>query len=127
MIRAIVAIVAGAITWKAVVMLATLLGKFVWPAYAAVEEQRVFDLEMLFSRLTVGAVATLAFGAVVAWVAQGDQKTIRMIILAWLLYSVVDHITVWDQFPIWYHLLYLAYVVPLALLGSRIIRRTAIE
>jgi hypothetical protein len=125
LVRTISALVAGAISWEAVVALATLLGRLVWPAYAAVEEQRIFTMDMLLSRLTVGALATLAFGMVVSWVARDEMKSIRLVIFAWLLFSVADHILVWDQFPVWYHLLYLAYIVPLALLGGRIKRRVS--
>lgn len=121
MIRAIGAMIAGAIAWEAVVLLATFIGRLVWPAYSLVEKQRAFALDMLFSRLAVGAFATLAFGAVVTWIGRGDKKTIQIIIVLWLLYSVVDHYLVWDQFPVWYHLLYLAYIVPLALLGGRLV------
>lgn len=123
LLRIIGAVVAGVITWEAVVALATLMGRLVWPAYAAVEEQRVFTMDMLLSRLAVGALATLAFGIVISLVTRGDAKSIRLIIFAGLLFSVVDHIIVWDQFPAWYHLLYLAYIVPLALLGGRIKRQ----
>ena len=42
-----------------------------------------------------------------------------------MTFSVVDHYMVWDQFPIWYHLLYLAYIVPIAMLGARMVRQTA--
>lgn len=121
MIRAIGAMVAGVVAWEAVVLLATFAGRLVWPAYALVEKQREFALDMLLSRLAVGAIATLAFGAVVAWVARGEKRTIHAIIALGLLYSVVDHIIVWDQFPVWYHLLYLAYLVPLAMLGGQLV------
>lgn len=124
-IRTIGAAVAGAITWEAVVAGATLLGRVVWPDYAAVEVQRIFTMDMLVSRLAVGALATLAFGIVIGLVTKGDAKSIRLIVLAGLLFSIVDHIIVWDQFPVWYHLLYLAYIVPVALLGCRIERRIA--
>lgn len=123
MIRAIGAIVAGAVAWKAVVMLATLAGGLIWPAYAAVEKQRIFTLDMLFSRLAVGALATLIFGAVIAWVARGDKRIIYAILAIWLTYSVVDHYSVWDQFPVWYHLIYLGYIAPLALLGAKLVER----
>lgn len=126
MIRSIGALLAGALAWKAVATLATLLGRVIWPAYAAVEVQRVFTLDMLMIRLAVGAVATLAFGAVAAWVARGEQKAISLIIAAWLAYSVIDHVTVWSDFPVWYHLAYLAYVVPLAWLGSRLTTRRSV-
>ena len=123
MIRAIGAMIAGALAWEAVVLLATFAGRLVWPAYAVVEKQRAFALDMLLSRLAVGAIATIVFGAVVAWVARGDKRTIQFIIALGLLFSVVDHYLVWDQFPVWYHLVYLAYLVPLAMLGSHLICR----
>ena len=113
--------IAGAVAWEAVVLLASFAGSLVWPAYALVEKQRAFALDMLFSRLAVGAFATLAFGAVVTWIAQGNKRTVRVIVALWLLYSVVDHYLVWDQFPVSYHLVYLAYLVPLAMLGGQLI------
>jgi hypothetical protein len=121
MIRAIGAMISGAVAWEAVVLLATFAGRLVWPAYASVEEHREFALDMLLSRLAVGAFATLAFGGVVACVARGDERTIHVIVALWLLYSVVDHYLVWNQFPVWYHLLYLAYLVPLAILGGQLV------
>ncbi len=122
MIRAVAALFAGALAWKAVATLFTLVGNLIWPAYAAVEVQRTFTLDMLASRLAVGALATLVFGVVAAWVASGDQRIFRLALAAWLTFSVLDHYLVWDQFPVWYHLLYLAYIVPVAILGGRLIR-----
>jgi hypothetical protein len=122
-LRTIGAIVAGAVAWEAVVLLATLAGRLVWPAYAAVETRRSFALDMLLSRLAVGALATLVFGVVVAWVARSDRRMIRVILALWLTYSVVDHYLVWDQFPVWYHLVYLVYIVPLVLLGEKLAQR----
>ncbi len=122
-IRAFGALVAGALVWEAIVILSTLAGRLVWPEYSAVEELRVFTLDMLFSRLMVGAIATVAFGAVVAWVVRDDKRTFGVVLALWLAYSVVDHYFVWDQFPAWYHLLYLAYIVPLAALGRKLVGR----
>ncbi len=121
--RALAGLLAGALVWKAIVAIFTLAGNLVWPAYAAVEIQRVFTPEMLASRLLVGALANLAFGAVAAWIAGGKQKAFRVALLAWMIFSIVDHYLVWDQFPAWYHLLYLASIVPIAILGERLVRR----
>ena len=121
------ALIAGVLAWKSVAALATLLGRLIWPAYAAVEMQRVFTLDMYVTRLAVGALATLVFGAVVGWIARGEKRTIHLIVALWLIYSMVDHYTVWDQFPVWYHLLYLAYIVPLTLLGARLAERRTVQ
>ena len=123
MVRGIGAMVAGAAAWEAVVMLATFAGRLFWPAYAAVEMRRGFTFDMLISRLAIGAVATLVFGAVVAAIARGEKRTISVILALWLTYSVVDHYTVWDKFPVWYPLTYLGYIVPLVLLGAELAER----
>jgi hypothetical protein len=124
-VRAIGGLLAGALVWKAIVALFTLVGNLVWPAYAAVEVQRVFTLEMFASRLLVGALANVAFGAVAAWVAGSEQRAFWFALAAWMIFSVVDHTLVWDQFPLWYHLLYLACIVPVAMLGARLVRQRA--
>ncbi len=103
-------------------MLSTLASRLVWPAYAKVEIERVFTLDMLLSRLAVGALATVAFGVAMGWIVRGDMKLIGLVLLAWLLFSVVDHIIVWNDFPIWYHLVYLLYIIPLSLLGAKLMR-----
>jgi hypothetical protein len=121
MMRAVCAILAGAIAWEAVVLLATLVGRLIWPAYGAVETARIFALDMLLSRLAVGALATLVFGAVVTWVALGEKRMVLVVLALWLTYSVVDHYLVWDQFPVWYHLVYLVYIVPLVLIGGKLV------
>jgi hypothetical protein len=115
------ALAGGALAWQSVVMLATLAGRLVWPAYAKVEIQRVFTLDMLLSRLAVGALATVAFGVAMTWIVRGEMRLIRPVLLAWLLFSIVDHIIVWNDFPIWYHLVYLSYIIPFTLLGARLV------
>jgi hypothetical protein len=122
-IRALGALFAGFVGWKAVVTLATMLSELIWPAYAAVEQQRVFTLDMYLSRLGVGALATIVFGGAVALVARGDRRIVRVVLAVWLSYSIVDHYVVWDQFPVWYHLVYLGYIAPLVLLGDALMRR----
>lgn len=124
--RAIGGLLAGALLWKGIVALFTLVGNLVWPAYAAVEVQRVFTLEMFASRLLVGALANLAFGAVVAWVTRGERRAFWFALSAWMIFSVVDHYLVWEQFPLWYHLVYLACIVPIAMLGARLVRQKAL-
>ena len=122
-VRALGALIAGFAGWKAVATLATMLGEVIWPAYAAVEQQRVFTLDMYLSRLGVGVLATIVFGVAVALVAKGDRRIVRAVLAVWLTYSIIDHYLVWDQFPVWYHLVYLGYIVPFALLGAALVRR----
>ncbi len=124
MVRRIGAIVAGFVAWWGVVGIATLLARATWPAYALAEPSRAYTFEMLLTRLATGMLATLAAGAVVAWLTRSERKAVYWLGAVLLLLSVGDHYRVWVQYPVWYHLFYLSYLVPLALLGGRLVKRT---
>jgi hypothetical protein len=99
--------------------------RVVWPDYALAEPEKAYTLTMLFVRLvifsamiaTTAAVATLvAADRRVAWIAGG-------IILA---LSFPPHLCpgyVWDDYPAWYHLVYLFSILPIAVYGGRWVQR----
>ena len=53
--------------------------------------------------------------------ASGDMSfTLPMVTGALLLVMFIpQHISLWDKFPIWYHLTFLTSLVPLAVVGGR--------
>ena len=121
MVRTIMAILAGLAAFAAVAGIATLVARAGWPAYAAVEKQRAYTLGMYLARLGAGMVATLAAGATTAWVDLGVKRTVFMAAAVLLLVSALHHIRIWDQYPVWYHLFYLAYLIPLTLQGGKLL------
>lgn len=124
MVRLIVGVVGGLIAWFVVATIVNLLFRAAWPGYAAVESSMAFDLAMLFGRLIfLGALSSLCGGAVAAWIAKGDRRaTIALGVLLTLMFIPV-HYRVWSNFPIWYHLAFLVSLLPLTLLGGRLLRR----
>lgn len=64
--RKIIAVLAGLIVWLAVVFLAGKVLRASWPEYVRVAPAMTFTLPMKLTRLAIGAVATLAAGAVTA-------------------------------------------------------------
>ena len=120
MVRTIMAIMAGFAAFAAVAGIAALTARAGWPAYTAVEKQRAYTLGMYLMRLAVGMVATLATGATTAWVDRGAKRTVLIAGVLLLLISAVHHIRIWEQYPAWYHLFYLAYLIPLTVLGGNL-------
>jgi hypothetical protein len=120
MARAIGGAVAGLTAWLALWALTNLILTYVWPAYAAALPHRAFTLEMLFVRLALGTLVTLVAGATAARVAKGERKAALWFGLLLLFVGVADHIQIWDKYPVWYHLLFFAGIVPLAFLGGRL-------
>jgi len=119
MARKALGVIAGLAVWIAVVTVAGLIVRAAWPAYASVADAMTFTLPMMLARLSIGAVATVAAG----WVA---ATVTRRSILATLLPGVVllagfipQHITLWEKFPVWYHLTFLLSLIPLTFAGGK--------
>lgn len=118
-LRMIAAVAAGVIAFAVVAAVAALVARWAWPGYAAAVPGRSYTLAMLIARLGAGALATLAAGRVAARIAAPDQRAAGAAGLALLAVSLPWHVHIWSYYPVWYHLTYLGYLLPLALLGGR--------
>lgn len=118
--KSLVAIVAGLASWEAIIGLCSWAAKHGWPAYAAAAPDRAYDLTMLVARLTVAAIATLAAGALATRIAGAASRAALGVGGLLLLVSLGWHIHIWPQYPVWYHLVYLGYLLPLSLFGGRL-------
>src|SRR5262245_7805713 len=120
MARKILGVVAELAVWMIVVTVAGAIMRVSWPAYASVADSMTFTLPMLFARLSIGVVATLATGLAAAVIA--PQSTIARLMpgVVLLVGFIPVHIMLWDKFPIWYHLTFLLSLVPLTYAGGTI-------
>src|SRR5271167_2221986 len=109
MVRTVVAVVAGLIVWFVVATLVNLLFRALWPGYAEVEIGMNFTLAMLLGRLLLGALSSLCAGFTLAWIAKGNGKVLGILLT---LVFIPVHYQVWDKFPLAYHLIFLASLLP---------------
>jgi hypothetical protein len=118
--------IAGLAVWVAVATAAGLAMRASWPEYASVAEAMTFTLPMMIARLAIGAIATVATGRVTASI---TRSTLARWLPGVLLLTafIPQHIALWQKFPVWYHLTFLASLIPLNLAGATIgaDRRTA--
>ena len=117
--KALLAVVAGLVVWIAVVTVTGLIMRSSWPAYARVADAMTFTLPMMLARLSIGALATLAAGWVTAAIAPRPMLVRLMPGLILLAAFIPQHIALWNNFPVWYHLTFLLSLVPLTYLGGR--------
>ena len=80
-------------------------------------------LPMMIARLSIGVLATIAAGALAAAVARRSTLTSVTTGLILLVLFIPQHIFLWPNFPVWYHLTFLVSLVPVAYLGGRIAAR----
>ncbi len=99
--------------------------RVVWPDYALAEPEKAFTLTMLFVRLVI-FTAMIAATAGVATLVAGDRR------VAWiaggliLALSLPPHLYpgyVWEDYPAWYHFVYLLSILPIAAYSGRLVRR----
>jgi hypothetical protein len=119
MTRNIIGIAAALVTWVVASLLAGLVMRNAWPAYAAVADAMTFTLSMMIARLSIGAVATILMGFVVACITPSARARLLPGIIA-LLVFIPQHAMLWEKFPLWYHAAFLLSLVPLTYVGNAI-------
>jgi hypothetical protein len=122
MLRLIGGIVAGLVIWMTAVTVLNLGLRHGLPGYAAVEATMTFTLPMMIARLAISAVASIAGGYGAAVVAGRPRAaTIAGIVL--LIVFLPVHYGLFDKFPLWYHLTFLASLPLLSIAGGALAAR----
>jgi hypothetical protein len=115
--RSIPAFLAALITWVFVASLINRALRYGFDGYAVAEPAMTFTLGMMIARLAMGAVSSLAAGAVMHWIAPAARKTPWVFGALLLAAFIPQHMRLWPLFPIWYHLTFLLTLLPLVMLG----------
>ena len=121
--RALLSIVAGLVAWGVIVTLLNFGLRAILPGYHAVEATLQFTLAMKIGRLTEAAMASVAAGAIVGLIAPAKKWAPWLVGSIILAMFVPVHVGIWNKFPAWYHLAFLAPLAPLVALGGLLGRR----
>ena len=121
MARTTLGVIAGLAVWVTIVIAAGLIMRAAWADYARVADAMTFTVPMMLARLAIAALATLAMGLVTAVIARRSMRARLMPGVLLLVVFIPQHVMLWDKFPVWYHLTFLASLVPLAYLGGKIV------
>jgi hypothetical protein len=118
MVRAILGVVAGLLAFAAAAAVAGIVMRGAWPDYARVADAMTFTLPMMLARLSIGAAATIVAGWVTAVISRPSTLVRLAPGLLLLAAFIPEHITLWEKFPVWYHLTFLLSLIPLTYLGG---------
>lgn len=118
MLRKVLSVIAGFCAWFVVATLLNLVLRAALPGYHEAELTLAFTLAMQVARLVEGAVASLAAGLLVAWMAKGQRLPVVVYGILLVLMFLPVHYQLWQKFPFWYHLTFLISLFPLTLLGA---------
>ena len=126
MARTIGAIVAGLVVW---ILVATILNfglRAAIPGYHAVEKTFVFTLPMMVGRLAIGALSSIAAGAAAQAIARASRAAPWIVGIVLLAMFLPEHIHIGARLPLWYHLFFLATLIPFVGLGAQLASRPAV-
>jgi hypothetical protein len=118
--RGIAGVVAAVVVWFVVATLGNLVLRAAWTGYSEVEAAMHFTLAMLVARLLLGAVSSLCAGFAVAWITKGSRRSAYILAALLLVMFIPVHYSLWDRFPVWYHLVFLASLVVATLAGAMV-------
>src|SRR5437868_3529228 len=121
--RTVAAIVVGLVAWGLIVTLLNFGLRAAIPGYHAAEATLQFTLTMKVARLLMAAVTSISAGAVVSWVASDSRWAPWAVGLITLALFLPAHVHLWNRFPAWYHLSFLAPLAPLVALGAMLFNR----
>jgi hypothetical protein len=114
---------------------AILVVPWVWFAFAVPGNQLVFlvypealdgqtPLDYLLVSLVTSALYTFMAAAVCCWIAKPDFRRVGLLVpLALLAFGVFTQIVYWDVLPLWYHLVAIALILPVATAGTGFVSR----
>jgi hypothetical protein len=123
MVRTLLAAIAGVIVWGIGVTLLNLGLRHGWSGYAAVEKAMTFTTAMMAARLAMSAASSLASGYAASRISRENLNAALGAGVILLALFVPYHLTIWDKFPIWYHLTFFASLPIMSVIGARLARR----
>ncbi len=120
MMRGLAGVVIGLIAWFLAATVVNRVLRLAWPGYTQAEVTLQFTLGMMVARLAMGAVSSVAGGAAAARLARGNSIALTALGIVLVGMFLPVHFSLWDRFPVWYHLTFLVSLLPLTLLGARL-------
>lgn len=120
--RSMLAFIAGLAVWVVVVSLLNRGLRIGLTGYAAAEPAMTFTLGMKLARLIIGALSSLAAGAVTEVMTHSKTRVAWVLGAVLLLAFIPEHIHLCAKFPVWYHLAFLITLAPLVALGGVLTR-----
>lgn len=134
MLRMILGVVAGFIVWTILWIGSDQVLRLLSPEWIgaqqnamelAIANSEVYLQEptLLFIHLSRAILASIISGFIAAYVAAENFKTPLILSVLLLAVGAFVQIVFWNYFPLWFHIIFLAVLIPTTLFGGRLRER----
>ena len=134
MLRIVLGVIGGFIGWMIVWIGSEKIISALWPAFGV--HQKAFeeaiknggeftaDTTMLLTHIVLGSIVSVMAGALAALIAGENSKAPMFAGILLLLMGIAKAVMSWQYVPIWYHVIFTATLLPLAIVGGKLISTT---
>jgi len=134
MLRIVLGVVAGFIAWLVVWIGSEKILVAIWPVFGA--NQKAFeaavknggeytaDTTMLLTHLVLGSVVSAMAGIFAALIARENTSAPLVVGILLLVLGLLKAFMSWRYAPIWYHVIFTAILLPMAVVGGKLITTT---
>jgi hypothetical protein len=118
--KIVLGVLVGLVVWFVVATVGNFAIRGLVAGYAEAGPAMRFTLPMLLARLGLGAVSSVAAGFACGVLLRSVPIAVKFFAGLLVIFFVPVHYSLWTQFPLWYHVVFLVSLAPLALLGARL-------
>lgn len=137
MLRIILGVIGGFIGWMVLFIGIEKIISTVWPVFGV--NQKAFeeavkngaggsgftaDTTMLLTQLVFGTIVSVMAGSLAGLIAGENSKAPLFAGILLLLMGIAKAAMSWQYVPIWYHVIFTAMLLPMAIVGGRLITTT---
>jgi len=134
MVRIVLGVITGFFAWVIVWFGSEKILSAIWPEFGA--HQRAFqaaienggqftaDTTMLLTHIVLGSIVSVMSGFLAALIAGGNQRAPLVLGFVLLALGILKAVMSWPYVPIWYHAIFTAILLPMAIMGGKLITTT---
>ena len=131
MVRIVLGVIAGFFAWAIAWFGGEKILSAIWPEgfgahQRAFEEaitnggQFTADTTLLLTHIVLGSIVSVMSGFLAALVAGENRRAPLVLGLLLLALGVLKMVLSWPYVPIWYHVIFTALLIPMAILGGKL-------
>ena len=131
MLRIVLGVIAGFVSWLIVWVGSEKILSAVWPAFGV--HQRAFeeaiknggqftaDTTMLLTHIVLSSIVSVMAGSLAAVIAGENSRAPLVLGFMLLALGILKAVMSWPYVPIWYHIIFTGILLPMAIMGGKLI------
>ena len=132
--RIVLGVIAGFFAWLLVWIGSEKILSAIWPAFGA--HQRAFeeaiknggqftaDTGALLTHIVLGSIVSVMAGSLAALIAGENARAPLVVGCLLVALGLLKAVMSWPYVPIWYHVVFTAILLPMAIIGGKLITTT---